>query len=108
MPDPLTSLSLHSLVHDHRDNLETGMYYYIAVFDHTDDGAINDCEYAGSLLSTTGDELTVQVRYKRTLIEGNEQEWVQLEPENMTFAWLDVDSPYERPCIRFYRTVEQS
>ena len=102
------SLSLHGLIHENCENIEEGMYYYVAVYDYTDDGAINDCEYVCRVLSKDMDEIAVQMLWKRDLIEGNEQEWVQIEPENMTFAWLDVDAPRERPCIRFYRTARQS
>lgn len=108
IPDSLITLSLHGLVHEHRENIDIGMYYYIAVYDYTDDGAINDCEYVGKILSKTADEIMIEMLWRRELIEGNEQEWAQLEPENMTFAWLDVDAPHVRPCIRFYRTAWQN
>jgi len=108
MPDPLITLSIRGIVHVVRENIDIGMYYYIAVYDYTDDGSINDCEYVGRVLSKTADELTIEMRWKRLLINGNEQEWAALEPENLTFHWLDVDAPHVRPCIRFYHDVWQS
>ena len=108
MPDPLISLSLYGLVHVVRENIDIGMYYYIAVYDYTDEGTINDCEYVGRVLSKTEDELTIEMRWKRIVIEGNEQEWISIDPENLTFHWLDVDAPHVRPCIRFYRATWQN
>jgi hypothetical protein len=108
IPDMFLSHSLHGLVHEIRENIEEGMYYYVGVYDYTDDGTVNDCEYVARVLSKDADEIIVQVLWKRYLIEGNEQEWNHIELENMTFAWPDVDAPCERPCIRFYRTARQN
>lgn len=108
MPDPLTELPLRAHIHEHSENIEIGKFYYIGIYDYTDDGAINDCEYMGHIGTATADEITIIVRWRRQVVEGNEQEWASIEPENLTIHWLDIDAPYERPCIRFYRRPLQS
>ena len=91
------------LTNEERLNLSEGLYYYISVCDFDDDSSIKDIEYIGKIVDIEVDEIGVIVEKQRNIIEGNEQEWFDIDELHLTFHSLDINSPLVRPCVRFYR-----
>ncbi len=107
IPDPIYTGSLHNLVHECGNNIEVDMYYYISVYDYNYDDTNNDCEYVGYVLYKNEYDVSITIYKRRYIINGNEQEWDDANPQNMTLYWSDIDTSRVRPCIRFYRTLHQ-
>ena len=95
-----------TFIHEHPLNIEIGQYYYVRIDNYQDFTGINDYECIAQVVLILREEIDINIEWKRYIVNGNEQDWIEIIHENMSVNISDMNVLQGRPPVRFYRVPQ--